>query len=78
MLVICFRARSRNSLAHKLPAPLELSLSVLLSLGFVGFVFVVLLCFCVSCLMGLTDFGLRNGPHSTFDSPRRDIEYASE
>ena len=47
MLFLCFCARSPNSLAHKLPALLELSLSVLLSLGFVGFVFVVLLCFCV-------------------------------
>ena len=55
VMFLCFCARSRNSLAHKLLAPLELSLSVLFSLGFVGFGFVVLLCFVFLVLFfGLT------------------------
>ena len=68
---------------HKLPTHLE-------RLGcppsaFVVFV-VFFVCFCFSrfvlvwcfSIWDCHDSGLRIGPHSTFDSPRRDIEYAPE
>ena len=57
VVFFCCCARSRNSLAHKLPDSLEQSWSVLFSLGFVGvgvvgFVF-LFLCFLFSGLTRL-------------------------
>ena len=78
---VCFCARSRNSLAHKLPAPLVLSSqSSCCPLWFFVSVFVSV-CFC--CLV-LVLFLFCFGPDKTsdcvlvrtplFDSPRRDMD----
>ena len=79
---VCFCARSRNSEASS-ATPLELSGQGSLFwfrclVGLFAFGFLLLWFFLVlPVVWAWLDLGPRNGPHSTFDSPKRDIAIAS-